>query len=810
MTTVIGRVALHRAGNQELGVVPSRRKSPSGDPVQVALGEWEHAAVGGCQVAELPARPGVRESWPEWLDPRVRAAYEGQGIAAPWRHQVQVAELAWRGQDVGLATGTASGKTAAYGMPGLTAALLPATAGYRRGPSVLYLAPTKALAHDQLAGLERLGIADLRAAPCDGDTPMEERAWARAHARWLVTNPDMIHRSLLPDHERWRGFLRHLQFVVLDEGHAYRGVFGSHVGLVIRRLLRVAELHGGSPSVIAASATMADPEGTLTGLIGRPVEVVSQDTSAHGLVRVVFCQPPRRAGTPADTHNPEAEYTELGGERVSAVSHAAALTARLIGNGVSTLTFARSRRAVEAVASIVHRGDPQARLAAYRGGYLPEERRDLERRLRQGQLTGLAATSALELGIDISGLSAVVMAGWPGSRASFWQQAGRAGRHGETATALFVARADPLDQYLLENPQAVIGAPLEAGSFDAGNPYVLAGHLCAAAAEAPLRADELSPRFGDRAPEVVESLVERGWLRKRPTGWYWTRPERPADLVDLRGSPGGPVRVTEGETGRMLGTVDYAAACGQVHEGAVYTHQEQTFVIDSLDLESRVALAHRELVDYDTTAQGVSSVGLGQVRLRAQFGDTEACFGEVEISSQVTSFLRRRWPSGEVLGRWPLDLPAQTLPTVAVWWSIGEQTLARAELDVEELPGALHAAEHAAIGLLPLVASCDRWDIGGVSSALHPQTGQPIIVIYDGLPGGAGFAERGFHAATAWLQATADVIAACPCQTGCPGCVHSPKCGNGNEPLAKQAAVRLLRALLIAPEGIGVTSLGRS
>ncbi|MGV1003406.1 MAG: DEAD/DEAH box helicase [Candidatus Nanopelagicales bacterium] len=764
------------------------------DPVRAALASWDSSALGGCHVAELPARPGVREEWPSWVDPRVRRGYTALGITTPWRHQVTVADLAWRGVDVGLATGTASGKTAAYGMPGLTAALSLPAAGDRRGPGVLYLAPTKALAHDQLAGLAALSIPELRAAACDGDTPTEERAWARMHARWLVTNPDMVHRSIMPDHERWRGFLRNLRFVVLDEAHAYRGVFGAHVALVIRRLLRVAQLHGASPSIIAASATMADPVGTLTSLVGRSVQVISEDASAHGPVRVVFCQPPEVRLPPGATRRD----SPVQPARVSAVNHAAAITGHLIAAGVSTLTFARSRRAVETMATLVHRRDPRARLAAYRGGYLPEERRELERRLRQGELSGLAATNALELGIDISGLSAVVMAGWPGSRASFWQQVGRAGRNGETATAMFVARADPLDQYLLEHPQAVVGAPLESGSFDAGNPYVLAGHLCAAAAESPLLPEELAPRFGEQALSIVESLVERGWLRRRSGGWYWTRPERPADLTDLRGSPGGPVRVTESGTGRMLGTVDFNAACGQVHEGAVYTHQEQTFVVDVLDLPNRVALAHWEPVEYDTTARGVSSVGLGAVRAGQWWGDTEVCFGEVEISSQITSFLRRRWPSGEVLGQWPLDLPVQTLPTVAVWWSLGEQTLAAAGLDPADLPGALHAGEHAAIGLLPLVANCDRWDIGGVSAALHPQTCQPIIVVYDGLAGGAGFAERGYRSARAWLQATADLIATCPCAQGCPGCVHSPKCGNGNNPLAKLAAGQLLRSLLAA------------
>lgn len=776
---------------------PSARRS-GGDRVAEVLPEL--IAGTNCpdvrHVVRLAGQPGVRESWPTWLDPRVRQAYEREGITAPWRHQVTVAELAWSGRHVGLATGTASGKSAAYGMPGLTAALA-APEGTRRGPGVLYLAPTKALAHDQLAGLQRLGLPQLRAASFDGDSPTEERVWARAHARWLVTNPDMVHAGLLPTHDRWRGFLRELRFLVVDEAHAYRGVFGAHVGLVIRRLLRVAELHGAHPTVIATSATMGDPAGTLAALIGQPVEVITTDTSARPPVRVAFWQPPELEPPSADGFAAGSDQPrEDAPRRLSAITHAAGLAGRLAAAGVNTLTFARSRRAVEAVAGIVHAHDPQARVAAYRGGYLPEERRELERSLRQGRLVGLAATNALELGIDISGLDAVVLAGWPGSRASFWQQVGRAGRRGSEATAIFVARADPLDQYLLDHPAAVLGAPLEGGSFDTGNPYVLAGHLCAAAAELPLRDDELVPRFGLAAPQICQSLADRGMLRRRPAGWYWTRPERAADLTDLRGSPGGPVAIAETGSGRMLGTVDRVAAPAQVHVGAVYTHQEQTYVVDELDLESRVALAHRERVDYDTTSQSTSSVRLTAVRRGSSWGQTEMAFGEVEICSQVTSFLRRRWPGGEVIGEHPLELPVQKLPTVAVWWSLGEDVLADVALAAADIPGALHAAEHAAIGLLPLVANCDRWDIGGVSALSHPQTGRPIIVIYDGLPGGAGFAERGFSSAPAWLQATNELIAACPCATGCPSCVHSPKCGNGNSPLDKAAAARLLQALL--------------
>ena len=446
----------------------------------------------------LPARAGRTADWPSWLHPDVRRAYEERGIARPWRHQVRTADLAWAGQHVLVATGTASGKSAAFGMPALTVALAePESAGHR-GPTVLYLSPTKALAHDQLAGLTGLGLPGLRAAAVDGDTPDEQRAWARAHARWIVTNPDMLHRGILPRHDAWRAFLRSLQFVVVDEAHTYRGVFGSHVALVLRRLRRVAALHGATPTFIAASATVADPGPTAARLLGVEAEVVDADDSARGAVDIVLWNPQGLVSTPEPGQGPGPAASQgsvdlptdqdqpLPGFR-GTLTEAADLMGQLVDQGTSTLTFARSRRAVEILAASVRdhavNGD---RVRAYRGGYLPEERRALEADLRSGALLGLAATNALELGIDISGLDAVLLVGWPGTRSSFWQQVGRAGRRGGSALAVLIAREDPLDQYIVSHPETLTGRPVEASVMDPENPYVLAGHLCAAAAETPL------------------------------------------------------------------------------------------------------------------------------------------------------------------------------------------------------------------------------------------------------------------------------------------------------------------------------------
>jgi DEAD/DEAH box helicase domain-containing protein len=435
------------------------------------------------------------------------------------------------------------------------------------------------------------------------------------------------------------------------------------------------------------------------------------------------------------------------------------------------------------------------RVAAYRGGYLPEDRRAIEQALRSGELTGLAATNALELGIDVSGLDAVVMAGFPGTRAALWQQVGRAGRNGRDALGVLVARDDPLDTYLVNHPEALLGAPVEANVFDPDNPYVLGPHLCAAASELPLTEDDL-PLFGPRAREGVDALTGAGMLRRRRHGWYWTDRRRASELADIRSSGGAPVRLVEDGTGRLVGTVDAGSAHGTVHAGAVYLHQGETYLVLDLDLEHAVATVALDDPGYSTTARDVTDIEITGEREHDCWGIARVSLGDVRVTHQVVSFLRRKLPSGETLGDEPLDLPERTLATTAVWWTLPAALLEESGLATRDLPGAAHAAEHASIGLLPLFATCDRWDIGGVSTALHPDTGRLTVFVYDGHPGGAGFAERGFHAARAWLTATREAIDSCRCEEGCPSCVQSPKCGNQNNPLDKRAAVLLLDVLL--------------
>lgn len=742
----------------------------------------------------LPPREGRHAVWPDRIRTDVVAAIQAAGIEHPWEHQAAAAEHALDGESVVVATGTASGKSLAYLAPVLSALADGAQAPNGRGATALYLAPTKALAADQRRAVRELagplGNA-IRPAVYDGDTPVEEREWVRQYANYVLTNPDMLHRGILPAHPRWASFLRALRYVVIDECHTYRGVFGSHVAQVLRRLRRLCARYGSDPVFLLASATASDPAASASRLTGLPVVEVAEDASPRGEVVFALWEPP---------------LTDLKGEkgapvRRTATAETADLLTDLVVQGVRTVAFVRSRRGAELIAVItqerlasVDRSLP-GRVAAYRGGYLPEERRALERALHSGELLGLAATTALELGVDVSGLDAVLITGYPGTRASLWQQAGRAGRSGHGALAVLIARDDPLDTYLVHHPEALFQQPVEATVLDPDNPYVLAPHLCAAAAELPLTEPDLD-LFGPAARELLPQLEAAKLLRRRATAWHWTRRERASDLTDIRGGGGRPVQIVEASTGRLLGTVDEEASHTAVHDGAVHLHQGRTYLVKHLDLEDSVALVEEANPPFSTTARDTTAISVLETETEIPWGRARLCFGSVEVTNQVVSYLRRKLISGEVLGEAKLDLPPRTLRTRAVWWTVTEDQLDEARINPEILGGALHAAEHASIGLLPLFATCDRWDIGGVSVPLHPDTLLPTVFVYDGHPGGAGFAERAFHTARAWLTATRDAIAACECEAGCPSCIQSPKCGNGNDPLHKRGAIRLLTHLL--------------
>ena len=742
-------------------------------------------------IERVAPNAGVSGDWPEWTASHLVERLTERGITGPWSHQAAAADLARSGRDVIIATGTASGKSLAF--------LMPAVDAVDAGGTVLYLSPTKALAQDQLRWITDLELSGMRAAVYDGDTSAEERTWVREHADYVLTNPDMLHHGMLPRHGAWARFFRRLRYVVVDEAHRYRGVFGSHVAQILRRLRRICARYRSEPVFVLASATSGSPAQSATRLTGVPVTAVSEDGSPRPGMSVALVEP---------------ELTDLTGEhgapiRRTAPSQAAEMLVDLVRDGVRTLVFVRSRQGAEVVALTAQRmlseqgeHDLAERVAAYRGGYLASERRELEDSLRSGRLLGLASTSALELGVDISGLDAVLIAGWPGTLASLGQQAGRAGRRGNDALAVFIARDDPLDTYLAHHPEAIFGRSVEATVLDPENPHILGPHLCAAAQELPItRAD--FDLFGEATEERLDDLVGRGLLRKRPRGWFWVSHERASDLADIRGSGGPPVRIVDVGSGQLLGEIDEAAAHGTVHPGAVYLHQGVTYLVDALDLEEGVALVRTAEPPYGTWARDTTDITIRSV-LRQETWPSGATvhFGEVEVVRQVVGFLKRDVRTGSVLGEQPLDMPERTLQTRAVWWTLTEDGENRLRKEDVGLLGAAHAAEHASIGLLPLLATCDRWDIGGVSTSLHPDTGRLTVFVYDGYEGGAGFAERGHAAAREWLSATRAVIADCECDQGCPSCIQSPKCGSGNEPLSKSGALRLLdEVLAMAPQG---------
>ncbi len=742
-------------------------------------------------VEEIPARGAQAADWPSWLHPEILDALGARGITAAWSHQVQAADLAHSGRDVVISTGTASGKSLAFQLP-----IMDALARDRRARA-LYLSPTKALGHDQLRSAHALSAAvpSLRdAAPTayDGDTGAEVRRFARDRSRWLFTNPDMVHLSLLGNHARWAVFLRGLRYVVLDECHYYRGIFGSNVAMVLRRLLRLCDRYAApgssGPTVIFASATTADPGQTATAMIGRPVAEVTDDGSPQGARTIALWEPELRYDVRGENGAPV---------RRPAGFDAARMMADLIAEGARTLTFVRSRRSAELTAlgarSRLADIAPALRdtVASYRAGYLAEDRRELERALADGQLRGLAATNALELGIDISGLDAVVLAGFPGTVASFWQQAGRCGRRGQGALVLLVARDDPLDTYLVHHPEALLGRPVERVVTDPANPYVMGPQLLCAATELPLSEAEV---LAWQAGSVAEGLVDDGLLRHRG-GQYFPAPGLdPHPNVDIRGSAGGQVAIVESGTGRLLGSTDAGQAPATVHPGAVYLHQGECYLVDSLDLDDRVAFVHAEDPGYSTFARELTDITVTGDGERVRHGAVTLGLVPVSVSHRVIGYLRRVG-SGEVIDFIELDMPERVLPTTAVMYTIDPDALQDSGIDTVRMAGSLHAAEHADIGLLPLVASSERGDNGGLKKVCV-DAGLPTVFVYDGHPGGAGFAERGYRLASTWLRATRDAIQACECPLGCPSCVQSPKCGNGNEPLDKAGAVTVLDIVL--------------
>ena len=729
------------------------------------------------------ARPGSTAEFPEWVSSAARARLAAQGITDLWQHQQLAAQAAYEGSSVAISTSTASGKSLAYLLP-VYAATAEGRLGHdvsvhrwaqaARAHTALYLAPTKALAHDQARRAREFGGSDWRLTTLDGDSEQDERRFARDFATFVLTNPDMLHHSLLPGHERWQGFLRSLRYVVIDEAHRYRGLFGAHVASVLRRLRRLCRHYGADPVFISASGTIAEPGEHLSRLAGVPdVVAVNIDTSARPGLDFVVWQ------GDADPHR-----------------QAAVMLARLVDEGAQALAFTTSRVQAELVADQARRQsrDPHG-IASYRAGYLANDRRDLESALSSGALRGVACTNALELGVDVTGMDAVLSIGFPGSLAALWQQAGRAGRSGRDALAMLIARPDPLDTWLCDHPEALFDAPIEATVLHPAQPAVLSAHLAAAAQELALTEAD-AEFFGAAMLSLLDRLSARGLLRRRGAAWYWTSQARAVDAIDLRSIGGTGIEIVQETTGRVIGQVDATAADRTVHEGAVYLHQGEQWLVECYDRDSGVALCRQERASWFTQAQGSTDVRVLATDRRRPLGAGMLFAGTIELTSQVTGYLRRDAVTGKVWDSTPLDLPARTFRTRATWWTLRERDRVLHGLDDRDLAAGLHAAEHAAIGLLPGFAPCDKGDVGGLSCVQHTDTQAPTVFVHDGLPGGSGFADEAFRVAERWLGATFDLLNACGCEQGCPRCVVSPACGSGNHPLDRRAALAVLQVLL--------------
>ncbi|OFW59421.1 MAG: hypothetical protein A2W01_08995 [Candidatus Solincola sediminis] len=735
-------------------------------------------------VEVIPARKATYVDLPKDLDPGLAEALDRLKVKKLYPHQAQALDLVSKGANVMISTGTASGKSLCYHLPVYKELL--------ENPSsrAIYIFPTKALAQDQLRSLNVLQAGRVKSATYDGDTPADLRSWIRREAQIVLTNPDMLHYGILPNHRLWGKFFSHLRYVVLDEAHVARGIFGSHVAQVLRRLRRICALYGSRPQFLFTSATIANPGEHAGKLAGLEVDAVEDDYSPRG--RKVFA-----------LWNPPDILSMAGGEiHRSSNLETAQLLSRLMRQGVRTIAFSRSRKAAELIYGYVTRmldsteKDLAERLTSYRGGYLPQQRREIESRLFNGELLAVATTNALELGVDIGELEACLMNGYPGTIASTWQQAGRAGRRQDESLAVLIAADDPLDQYLMRHPQFIFGAPCEEAVIDLENPRILGAHLACAAHEIPLE-DKDEAYFGGAMWEVLEALKEEEVLGRKGKIWYYARLPAPAQEINLRSASGSLISIVESDTGSMIGTVEEATSFFHVHPGAVYLHQGDSYLVEKLDLERMVALVRNADLDYYTNPMdNVDIAVLGEERSTSP--TAAGCslhFGEVEVSTKVYAYQKRRLLTHEILETLGLDLPTQVLATRGLWYRLPPGRLAALGLDEYALAGGLHALEHAAIAILPLFAMCDRWDIGGMSTAFHPDTGSAAIFIYDAYPGGVGIAAQGFELAAVHLRATREMMSACPCTEGCPSCIHSPKCGNGNEPLNKAAAITLLRLI---------------
>jgi DEAD/DEAH box helicase domain-containing protein len=714
---------------------------------------------------------------PKSLDPAFVEALNAAGIERLYSHQRQALKAA-ESANLVITSGTASGKSLAFNLPVLD--------GIARDPKqrALYLYPTKALAQDQARKLAGLHPPGLRQAIYDGDTPRDERPAIRRRSNLVLTNPDMLHVGLLPNHKGWGDFLSNLRWVVVDEAHTYRGVFGSHVANVLRRLRRLARAYGADPRFLLASATIANPVELAERLVGEPFELIDDDGAPRTGREIAMWNPPL--------------IDRTTGARRSSLSEAADLLADLVSQEVRTICFLKSRRGIELIQRFTRealkaRGKLQLaeRIAPYRGGYTALQRREIELRLAEGDLLAVVATDALELGIDIGELDAAICVTFPGTVASLRQMWGRAGRR-RRGLAIYVAGQDALDQFFCRHPDEFIDRPVEAAILDHENEQIASCHLLAAAYELPLT-DSDDEIFGEAWRGRAERLTSEGELRRAGPKLMVSRSEFVASRIPLRSASTDSVAVIERDSGEMLGLVEAERAFTTVHPGAIYLHMGRSYEVEQLDIQGRRAVVSPFEGDWYTRPKKDTEIYIDRIREQRQTGGVELHFGEVSVTEQVIAFQRVSIADQKAVDIVSLDLPEQNFATQALWYVVPDEL--RSTLPSNVLLGALHATEHGQIAVLPLIAMCDRWDIGGLSTNVHFQTGEATIFIYDGHPGGVGITQRGYEQFERLFGDAERLIAECPCESGCPSCVQSPKCGNLNEPLHKEGALMLMQTM---------------
>jgi len=735
-----------------------------------------HADFGQAFVFQhyVPPREAVYGSTP-LFHADIQKAMDGLKIGSLYTHQIEAIHHLRAGKNVLVATETASGKTLVYTLSVLEKVLQDPNA------RALFLFPLKALEHDQLKNfskwLEQIESVHIRAAIYDGDTTPHQRKQIRRNPpHVLFTNPDMLHRGILPHHETWENLFKNLSFVVLDEVHTYRGIFGSHLSQIIRRLRRICRFYGADPQFVLLSATVANPETFGKDLIQQEIEVVQSSGAPKSGQHVVFLNP--------------------GG---SANFSSARLFTECVQKGFRTIVFAQARKVTELIHLWVNQLTPAIRhkISSYRAGFLPEERRRIERRLSQGELLGVVSTSALELGIDIGYLDICLLVGYPGTIINTWQRGGRVGRSGRESMILLVAKPDALDQYFMKHPHELFERSFEAAILDPNNPYVVKDHLVCTAAELPLTHED--KRFWPQdMVTLLDQLENEGRLSRTADGdpmWFSAR-RNPQLSVNIR-SAGETFTIFERETGQAIGTVDGFKAFKECHPGAIYLHRARQYEVDHLFLDKKDVVVHQSKLKYFTRARSEKETEIIKVHQSRPKGQFIVREGILKVTEIITGYEKRSLPGQGLVGVFPLeDLPPQIFETSGFWVEI-EPILKRfVEKNGLHFMGGIHAIEHAAIGIFPLFALCDRNDIGGICYPHHPQVGKSAIFIYDAYPGGVGLARRGFETILELLEKTWELVKSCECEDGCPSCIHSPKCGNGNKPLDKAAAQLILEGLL--------------